>query len=317
MTAPLDPQDRADQLADRLKAVSEDASTLATEGLRGEIRALIAALIARWVLRFGNTEESPRDTISAVPFVEDARELIVQIALGEGPQRVLEEAVDAGYALGLEHARAVAPDLPLIRPERPERRLPDLEAVLADQKAQALRALDERALVESGVSVVAQAGAKLERAATRVEANVAYETTRAANDAVRDATPDGWRVVWVAERDACLHCLAYAGVTAAPGALFPEGLTFADRPMAAHEPLLGPPRHPHCRCSLQPLHPTDAAVSDGLKREARRSVLRGWSDHDSLPERLRAADRLLARGADLPKTVEARARRAVRDGRFN
>lgn len=60
-----------------------------------------------------------------------------------------------------------------------------------------------------------------------------------------------------------------------------------------------------------PVHPSEA-----LQREARRSVAKGMSGSDSLPARLRATSALLAVGAGLPKSVEAKARAAVRARRY-
>lgn len=143
----------------------------------------------------------------------------------------------------------------------------------------------------------------------------------AANDGYADALAAAGRSrIWVAERDACVHCLAYAGETAGPGIPFALGLTFGDKPLvlSAHQiPLVSPPLHPHCRCVIQLWDEADTAVVDALKREAKRSVLRGFSlPSESEGARIRAAARLLAIGAGLPKTVEDRARRAVRAGRF-
>jgi hypothetical protein len=53
-----------------------------------------------------------------------------------------------------------------------------------------------------------------------------------------------------------------------------------------------------------------------LRREAERTVARGWSDTDSKVKRLSAADRLLAHSI-LPKTVKARARADVTAGTFS
>lgn len=319
MTAatPPAPQEAADVLAGELLAVTSAATAPTVEALRVGIQVVVAGLVARWVLAFGSVSDAPVDTAAAAPFVDYARDVIAGLTLDPAAQEALEAAVADAWRLGGDHAAQFAPRNALRSILPTSRVLPDLTGVLAEQRSQAILGIDERALEARGFPTVVQSVAKLHRAASRIESNVAYEVTRAANDGVRDTTPPGWLVMWVAERDACLTCLAYAGQTAAPGSPFPDGLTFADRPMAAHEPLIGPPRHPHCRCVLQPLPPTDTAVPDGLKREARRSVLRGWADEDSVKAKLRAADRLLTTGARLPKTVEARARRAVRDGRFN
>ena len=58
-------------------------------------------------------------------------------------------------------------------------------------------------------------------------------------------------------------------------------------------------------------------LPDSLAREARRSVVKGWAlASESQTARRRAAEQLLASGAGLPTTVEERAARAVRSGKF-
>jgi hypothetical protein len=53
-------------------------------------------------------------------------------------------------------------------------------------------------------------------------------------------------------------------------------------------------------------------MPEALRREAQRSVARGWSEYASEPARLRAASRLVQQGATLlPKSVIETARDAV------
>jgi hypothetical protein len=132
----------------------------------------------------------------------------------------------------------------------------------------------------------------------------------------------GRNLLWVPERDACLHCLAHAGWVWKPGKRLPRGLTYADKPLKVR--VSYPPLHPWCRCEavLTDL-PVGAPASERsrtdpaarLAAEARRSVVLGWTGHASQAATLRAMDRLLQQGADLPTSVEQRARRAVRAGR--
>lgn len=132
----------------------------------------------------------------------------------------------------------------------------------------------------------------------------------------------GKRLIWVPERDACLHCLAHAGWVWKPGGRLPKGLTYADKPLGWR--VRHPPLHPNCRCEavLTDL-PVGAPDRDRsrvdpaarLAAEARRSVVLGWTDHASQAATLRAMNRLLQQGADLPTSVEQRARRALKAGR--
>lgn len=151
-------------------------------------------------------------------------------------------------------------------------------------------------------------------------------------------TVEGWYLAEDIVVHNCVHCAAYIGHYVRPGDSFPTNLTFGDKPLTPWpdpDRLDGPPLHPNCRCRLiawlgpVATHPVDTAIYNrpalqdqvdlaaAMRREAKRAVLRGWSlPSESESVRLRAADRLLRRGAGLPKSVEARARKAVQAKRF-
>jgi hypothetical protein len=163
-----------------------------------------------------------------------------------------------------------------------------------------------------------------QRAATRSERTARWCVNRSANRA-REAVASqlGAALLWVAERNACLHCLAYAGETVRRDESFPPGLTFAEKPLKPNGPIPYPPLHPNCRCHVQPWlgtragSGTDVELPEVLKREARRSVVLGEAlPTESETARLRAADRLISSGAELPAAVIARGRRAVKAGNF-
>jgi len=123
--------------------------------------------------------------------------------------------------------------------------------------------------------------------------------------------------MWVAERDGCLTCTALSGQIVKVGQRFPQNRTFGDKPLLWRGFTGRPPRHPNCRCRVRPVWGDGQGAAVALRREARRSVVRGFSlPSESEAARLRAADRLLRRGAGLPPTVEDYGREAVRQGRF-
>jgi len=186
---------------------------------------------------------------------------------------------------------------------------------------------------EDYLPAVAAASKRVGKTAERL-ARTAALTAQA--EGVREAAlKEGGRVVWVVELGACLHCLAYSGLVAPADGAFPQ-VTYADKKLdlealVVEHPtgeVTGPPLHPWCRCRLRVWHddPRDpeeiphrdngTTFAEALQREARRAVLRGASDYDSLPSRLRAADRLLKKGASLPVSVERRAARAVQAKAF-
>jgi hypothetical protein len=168
------------------------------------------------------------------------------------------------------------------------------------------------------------------RPVRRVDETARWASNQAVSEGARArAEHDGVPVLFLAERDACLTCLAYSGLVARPGESFPAGLTFGDPGTSTvKDPIFGPPLHPHCRCRVTPWYGTDPYYGIGpqiapempavLMREAQRSVFRGDSAYHSGAALMRAAARLLASPpgtTGLPETVKFRAARKVAAGR--
>lgn len=327
MTAPvLDVQQHADDLSDRIRALVALEGPKVSGALASRLDLLLPDLVRMWVRFYGGSDRGPRPGRGeAADFAERAaakvRAALNPIAVRQG---VLDEAWLTAYGMGTDHAIDTAPVVPLSLPERDQADTPDLGAVVVETLAHALTALSEESVEAHGFASVGVAVARARTAVRRIDTITAYELTRAATEGVLDVAKDqGTQVMWVAERNGCLHCLAYSGATTNPSGTpskgFPEGLTFADRPLNPPTPFVGPPLHPRCRCTLELFDPRDQAIADGLKREARRSVLRGWAhESESGPAKVRAADRLLmtASGQDMPKSVKAVARKAVDQGGF-
>lgn len=127
------------------------------------------------------------------------------------------------------------------------------------------------------------------------------------------------RVMWVAERNACLHCLAHAGWVVEPGDPFPP-VSF-DPNAKDVLAVVTCPLHPNCRCQLQTTdekagkpsgNRSSTSPAARLAAEARRSVVYQWTEYASNPAMTRAAEALLSAGAGLPASVEQRARRMLR-----
>lgn len=164
--------------------------------------------------------------------------------------------------------------------------------------------------------------AKANAAANRAEATTRWVANRSVTEGITAAAEhQGVPRMWVAERDACLTCLAYAGHIVGPGEQFPAGLTYGGS-WEVREPLEGPPAHHNCRCRLTPWLGTEppylgVQLPTALKREAERSVLTGASAYASQAARLRAADQLLkTKLSGLPESVKKRARGDVDRGYF-
>lgn len=152
-------------------------------------------------------------------------------------------------------------------------------------------------------------------AQTKLRRAVTAGVNAAGNEGVaRIAIEAGLPVVWESERDACVHCLAYAGEVSTDGT-FPTGLTFGKKPLKPAGKKLRAPLHPNCRCRLRVLRAQSYA--DALKRESVRSILRGFAlPGESEKVRLEAAERLAAKSPAAPASVVSYAKRAARAGAF-
>ena len=187
-------------------------------------------------------------------------------------------------------------------------------AARASEKAIAAEISKARKLARAGADA-STALAPVFRSADILARDVTTLVNHAGNSgtaAVADAM--GLSTVWVAETNACVECLAYSGRISKPGKPFPGGLTYGAKSYHP-DPVDVPPRHPRCRCTIEPL--VSREYADALRREADRSVLRGFSlESERMSVRIDAADRLLARGVDAPKSVKAYAAAAVKRGEF-
>ncbi len=173
-------------------------------------------------------------------------------------------------------------------------------------------------LSQATTMVEAQTGLALANPGPVVTRHSRWITNRVSNEGltlVGEADPTSV-LIWRAERDACVHCLAYQGHARMRGG-YPTGLTFGKKPLHKQRVTM-PPLHPNCRCT-QWLIGRDVAkrIQEALLREAKRSILRGWSvESESNTVRVDAARRLLAKKPAVPKSVSAYARSAVRSGEF-
>jgi hypothetical protein len=220
-------------------------------------------------------------------------------AIGRDLAAAAAAAFDLGVSSTLFSTSATLPKPITLEVRAAERRI-------SSQLAAAKKLARAGAADADVVTSVSAARLTLERATTSL-------VNRAGNAGVRAAAAKA-PVVWVAETNACVTCLAYSGLVAQAGEAFPAGRTYGKR-SSVTSPVDTPPAHPNCRCTLEILNAPEYAAA--LRREADRSVLRGFSlESESMATRIDAADRLLQRDPTAPKSVKAYARAAIRKGEF-
>lgn len=245
---------------------------------------------------------------------EDPR-LLARVLLLTAPAigKDLAAAVAAAFNLGAEDAiKLIGEGAPDRAPKTPPPGL--ITAARATEKTIAEQIATARKLARAGADP-ASALAPVFAAANTAKRDVATLVNHAGNagtTAIADAAE--LPTVWIAETNACVECLAYSGRVAKPGKSFPGGLTYGAKSYNT-DPIAYPPRHPRCRCTVEPL--LAKSYAEALRREADRSVLRGFSlESESMGVRIDAAQRLVADGVSAPKSVVAYARRSIKAGEF-
>lgn len=287
--------------------MSADEALLALERRVLHDSAVLEFSRAVAALRIALANESP-DTIALLLAINSPDvTLLLQAAIGEAHDLGITDAIDGlseHHLTDAQRARllATAPSEALLA------RAQQLTTSMADDLAKA------KLLANAGADITAAVSPAL-AASNRLANVVTYSVVEAGNRSVREvADVAELAVVWVAETDACVHCLAYSGRVSHPGSTFPGGLTYGAKSYYP-DPLECPPLHGRCRCRLEVLQ--SQSYADALRREADRSVLRGFSlPSESMAVRIGAAQRLIASGVDAPKTVVAFSRRAIKAGKF-
>lgn len=323
-----DRRERTDRYAQQLLAIEQAAVAAASVRLIATL-----AMLRRQATGSGLLAATRQDEQRVARRLADELEAYVEPLLTPGQllQSVtapLERAVDLAEVFTLGAANPFVPV-----PPRPPKVDPTVRAAVVSAERSALlqirRAGSALRLATSPMDVqtaLRTADLAVQSVATGAE----FAINTAANAVpVRLATRLGQKLVWVAERDGCVVCLALSGDVIDPneGEAFDEFATFDTRPAPPvwppGMPLLRPPRHPHCRCMVQVW---DGALVGGfyswptrLKHEALRSVLKGWSlPSESNAARLRAAERILrdGRAGEMPKSVRAEGEHAIAARKF-
>lgn len=312
---------RAD--GDTIAALERQAVHDAGVEIRSSVALLLAAVIAAWhrgVGASGDVAETSTQQTAVASIQQQVATGLAAIATADvvaAVWRQVERATTLGVHLGARQAGigpVAASVSPVIRDV-----LNELDATMSAR----LEIGQKLASTATTLPRLTQAVAAGASAAHSAERTASWATVRAASDAVRaQAREAGAQVLWVAERNACLYCLAQSGHLADEGGGFDPARAFGAKPLAAwpNGELTGPPRHPFCRCHLVVYRGhagPGIALPDALKREASRSVVLGLAlPSESQTERARAAQRLVDAGTGAPPTVLARTRRQLVAGAF-
>ncbi len=318
---------------DALERIETEASARALKDADDRFTALARATVADWTRAFGGPRAEASDEAVLARILRTIREAIERLfdVLGGRARAAMDDALLPALALGAAQGAEVMRLLSGRRtsqagasPSRDLRRAAGLLPGLVDgQRRSALALLAAPLVRRLGLTGALAAVGRARGVVGRIRAHISWTVSQALNEGlIAGIRAAGAAKLWVAERDACTSCLAYAGLMADVGEEFPGGLDWDPSQRGRTGPVEMPPRHPHCRCRCvawreEWARPGELALPEALRREARRSVARGWSlPSESNSARVRAAGELLRTGTRLPASVREFAAAAVRAGRF-
>lgn len=289
-----------DQHAAELLAAEEAAAALATVVALTRLTSLLRLFRQRWD-RIGQ----PRQRVNGLPVIRLMGELATALdGLPPIPRDRITAAATEAWRMGVAQAwRELgmhAQPVPL--PQDTD--IPDRVAAAVGEYA---AKVDHAAAIARATASGTPTTVDRIVGVARQGVNVVERTTRTLVNQQANAgigtvtTAAGAQLLWVAERDACIVCLALAGHVIDSGDEFDVDATFGPRPMAWIPPggLHEPPRHDWCRCRTSPWIGDDTALDSlpmVLRREAERSILLHVKrPSEPISVRQAAARRLMAR----------------------
>lgn len=269
--------------------VAEDEAARAVAGpLRNQLDEILAAFQLRWVREFGPL--ASRDQQDSPGFRRLMADLAIALTrLPVNPVAAILDQAERATALGVRQGYteaglpATALDL-TVPPETADYAggVSDAAAQLLDRAARmaTTRQRGSFAAVTQTLAAAQQAPNTLDRAAR----TVVNERINAGISAVTKEV--GGRELWIAERDACVHCLALSGHLIGESGLFDASLTFGGKPLSwlpgatiqedglyGGGELTGPPRHPRCRCRVTPWFGHDTAGAESITHDWAQAIL--------------------------------------------
>lgn len=358
--------------ADEALSLEDEAARMSAGVLRNQLADVLHRFSMRWVREFGSLR-SKQTGQSFARLMEDVATELANITVD--PAQTLLDYAGRAQALGIEQAFREAGVEPHDLPLRVDLGTHVYVAGVvsnAREKLDKARALAGTSRRGTFNQTVMMALAPAQQAANVIDRAARTITNEKVNEGIQAVTSDlGGTPLWIAERDACVHCLAQAGHLAGADGTFDADRTFGSTPLAwaPEDGLTGPPRHPNCRCRTTPWFGHDTAGAESithdwagaiaeaqangdvvaeqaahqaaaaarqsaafdlpaaLRREAERSILKGWALPTELSSvRMKAADQLLAQvasragfspsGWKVPASVKQQAKSRLTKGTF-
>ena len=322
---------------DAIAAIEDKAIKAATEKRFAAIDDAVRSATSKWIEEFGSMSADGagpaldamiKEALSVSTGALKGLEGSVVTALSEAASSAVTTATEQGAAfVEAASGKSAAANVATPKVDLSLERKAVKEAVadgLKESKALLKKPVIERLGLRGLLSGLRRARNALARAKSTITTSVNQNVTKTMH-ATATANKAKYEV-WVAERDACVNCLAYAGKIVPAGGEWQKGLSW-DPKQNDPQPVskgggVRPPLHPHCRCRPVPWDPAwardgEVSLPEAVSREAQRSIARGFSlPSESNAARIRALKELLSGNPKLPKTVLERARRDLKNGEF-
>lgn len=318
---------------DAIKGIEDEAVRKATQKRFAMLDDAVAKATLDWTAEFGSASapgagdalskmiaDALKSATGAMSGLESAAFSALSDAVGASVEAALAQG--AAFVEGAtgkaakESVKAPAIDL--------SEEKAALKAALSDGE-KGIKGLLKRTIVERlGLRGLLAGITQARNAVNRAKATISVGVNRnvAATMQATASANKARQEVWIAERDACVRCTAYAGRVVDKGEDWPGGLSWDPKSEDPGADGVRPPLHPNCRCRPVPWdeswkRPGEVSLPEAVKREAERSIARGFSlPGESNASRVRALKELLKTNPDLPKTVVAAARKAAAKGEF-
>jgi hypothetical protein len=308
-------------------ALETAAATAAADPIREVLSSVQAWAHVEWARRFGK----PREVQSGPEFRRFTADLAPRLrAIKADPAATLVEYAGRARTLGVQQgfAEVSAPIEPLLDGLTTEtRRGIDAATSMARSKL-ALAPRMVESLPKGSFLTVNRAMAPATQAVNIVERAARTVTNAELNEGLAAVAEHvGAQLVWVAEKNACVACLALSGHVIEPGGHFDWRMTFgakayqpkdynADGELVAIE-LERPPRHPNCRCRVTPWLGHDTAGAEAVTHDWSGAIAEAKAKGDRVAE---AAAHKAAAAAkesaayDLPTALRREAERSILNG---
>lgn len=300
-------------------ALEDEAALMAAGVLHNQLQDLMAEYAKRWTQNWRRFREKATGP-QARQLADDLARALARLSLDPtGPlidyaQRAGQLGVQQGFAESGLNGRPLDVPIP-----------PAISDRIAGVRAAAQRHLDQAArmaavqqpgtftqTVLAPIGSARQAATVVERAARSIvneQLNAGISTT---------AQAVGAREIWVAERDACLTCLALAGHEVGEDGTFSDGTGFGGHPAQYAGPeFTAPPAHDNCRCRLTVYFGHDTAGAESITHDWAGAIAEAQARGDMVAEEAahRAAEAARRSAAfDLPAALRREAERSVLHG---